>query len=256
MISRYQFRDYHWLEAELSGILLWEPAVSLEVLGGLQRLFRQSSSLWPDRRPSVAAFRARLRELRALVEEKEPIPQETAAAAIPAGSQEQTEEDSAYFTVLLINTSVPGSWLSSYAAAARNFWEDQRTALIEAGIKNPVLYVGMIRYWDALMPDAACADLPRPLTVWPIDKFTDSILPSIPLRPALSNSPEGLCQAIFSPMRARFYFRCSPALPPAYNILPRHQRPGSGLLWPYRRGRRPWFWPTQSSPAFPCTPRW
>ena len=196
VISRYQFRDHHWLEAELSGILLWEPAVSLEVLGGLQRLFRQSSSLWPDRRPSVAAFRARLRELRALVEEKEPIPQETAAAAIPAGSQEQTEEDSAYFTVLLINTSVPGSWLSSYAAAARNFWEDQRTALIEAGIKNPVLYVGMIRYWDALMPDAACADLPRPLTVWPIDKFTDSILPSIPLRPALSNSPEGLCQAM------------------------------------------------------------
>ena len=196
VISRYQFRDHHWLEAELSGILLWEPAVSLEVLGGLQRLFRQSSSLWPDRRPSVEAFRARLQELRTLAEEKEPASQASVPSADLSTRPARSESPDAYFTVLLINTSVPGTWLASYAAAARSFWESQRTALIESGVEDPLLYVGMIRYWDALMPDAACADLPRPLTVWPIDKFTDTILPAIQLKPAMSNSPEGLCQAM------------------------------------------------------------
>ena len=179
VIKGYGYRDYHWLENELEGILRWDPAMTDTALSRLQRLFRQATSLWPDRRPSLATFMERVEELIQL---------------LPRDPEGSGEEEGYWFTVFIENTSCGPEMVPAYREAAEEILRDQTRQLADNGVEDPAVYAAIIRYRDetARTPDAVTS----PAMVYREDSFLEKILPDFERTPVIPGAAGGLTEAV------------------------------------------------------------
>ena len=137
VISRYQTRDFRWLEKELGEDFRWQEEIDSAILNKVQRLFRQSTLLWPDARPGIDLFRQRLGDILDLAitregpledEEEEEAPGPAPEKAAPEGAPSQGEtgkEKGEQYCLFLLNTSVPAEMMGSYRLAMEDAWRKE-----------------------------------------------------------------------------------------------------------------------------------
>ncbi len=186
VIGRYQYRDFRWLERELRDSFCWQDDIDSQILNRIQRLFRQSTLLWPDSRPGIAAFRERLNELLemaiSLENEQGKVPDTVDDVQVPRkedtepGEDEKTEETGMEYTLFLINTSVPAEMIGSYRLAMEDAWRKELKKHRRTGAPPQKFMTGYVRFRAGSGIDAAYAETEFPLNVYTYENFMDNVL--------------------------------------------------------------------------------
>ena len=183
VISRYQYRDFRWLERELQDGFQWQNEIDSKILTKIQRLFRQSTLLWPDSRPGITAFRERLNDLLEMAISSE-TPSEEGPVNPPLPPEREKEEDGEEkkeesgmeYTVFLVNTSVPAEMIGSYRLAMEDAWRKELKKHRRTGAPASKFVTGFVRFRAGSGIDASYAETEFPLGVYTYENFMDNVL--------------------------------------------------------------------------------
>ncbi len=191
VISRYQTRDFRWLEKELGEEFRWQEEIDSAILNKVQRLFRQSTLLWPDARPGIDLFRQRLGDILDMAvtmegplegeeEEEAPSPGPDEAAAgggSPDASSE--EEKEVQYSLFLLNTSVPAEMMGSYRLAMEDAWRKEVKKHKRTGEPPSSFHAGFITFRSGNGADPRYAGTEMPLHLYSREYLMDRYLPQM-----------------------------------------------------------------------------
>ena len=185
VIGRYQTRDFRWLEKELGEDFRWQEEIDSAILNKVQRLFRQSTLLWPDARPGIDLFRQRLgdildlaitREVPGEEEEEAPAPEEEAPVSGRGGEPSEKDRGEQY-CLFLLNTSVPAEMMGSYRLAMEDAWRKGLKKHKKTG-EDPALFMaGFVTFRSGNGADPRYADTETPLHLYTHDYLMNRVLP-------------------------------------------------------------------------------
>lgn len=195
VIRRYQTRDFRWLEKELGEDFRWQEGIDSAILNRIQRLFRQSTLLWPDARPGIDLFRQRLGDILDLAitgEGTEDVPEETSVPSgkdapgndltgdiprqDPPASAGEAKGRSDRYCLFLMNTSVPAEMMGSYRLAMEDAWRKNLKRHKKTGEDPDHFLAGFITFRSGTGADPCYAWTQRPLTLYTHDYLMDSVL--------------------------------------------------------------------------------
>ncbi|MBQ4303606.1 MAG: protein kinase family protein [Lachnospiraceae bacterium] len=189
VISRYQTRDFRWLEKELGEDFRWQEEIDSAILNKVQRLFRQSTLLWPDARPGIDLFRQRLGDILDLAitregpledEEEEEAPGPAPEKAAPEGAPSQGEtgkEKGEQYCLFLLNTSVPAEMMGSYRLAMEDAWRKELKKHKKTGEPPASFMAGFITFRSGNGADPCYAKTEMPLHLYTHDYLMNRLLP-------------------------------------------------------------------------------
>lgn len=189
VIARYQTRDFRWLEKELGEDFRWQEEIDSVILNRIQRLFRQSTLLWPDARPGIDLFRQRLGDIMDLAvtrEEADESPaEEEISVPLPekespddSRPREKAQQESGMnYSLFLLNTSVPAEMMGSYRLAMEDAWRKSLKKHKKTG-ESPSRFVsGFITFRSGNGADPCYAGTELPLHLYTHDYLMNSVLP-------------------------------------------------------------------------------
>lgn len=185
VISRYQTRDFRWLEKELGEDFRWQEEIDSAILNRIQRLFRQSTLLWPDARPGIDLFRQRLADIMDLAITRDGPEESAEEDAEPGPGLENTEpaagpeekESGGQYSLFLLNTSVPAEMMGSYRLAMEDAWRKGLKKHKKTG-EDPSLFMsGFITFRSGSGADPCYAKTELPLHLYTHDYLMNRVLP-------------------------------------------------------------------------------
>jgi serine/threonine protein kinase len=187
VISRYQTRDFRWLEKELGEDFKWQEEIDSAILNKVQRLFRQSTLLWPDARPGIDLFRQRLGDILDLAvtregpleaEEEAPAPEREASSPEDGAPDGPAEKEKAeQYSLFLLNTSVPAEMMGSYRLAMEDAWRKELKKHKKTGEPPASFTAGFITFRSGNGADHCYAKTEMPLHLYTHDYLMNRVLP-------------------------------------------------------------------------------
>ncbi|MGX8686228.1 MAG: protein kinase domain-containing protein, partial [bacterium] len=201
VIGRYRTRDFRWLEKELGEGFRWQEEIDSAILNKIQRLFRQSTLLWPDARPGIDLFRQRLGDIMDLAVTLESPEESGAEEQIPAPSPEKEAAESSslpdpeeketgeHYSLFLLNTSVPAEMMGSYRLAMEDAWRKSLKKHKKTGEDPSSFLAGFITFRAGNGADPCYAGTEMPLHLYTHDYLMDSVLPLTVSLTDVSGSP-------------------------------------------------------------------